>query len=455
MESAERRINVNLKNILIFTAVFLIIISSASAAQENLNLNEAVKILVQENRELENARTDIANAEADIDLAYRSFFPSISLDNSYTKLDEGRTSISGFQPDGSGGLVPITTEESDTTYSNTLRLTQPVWYGNEVLLNKDIAEFRIETARSNYESTLEDKIFSLVQAYYGVLQAEGLVEIREEALDIANEHLRIVENNLEAGLVIRRDLLQSKIEQRKAEEDLQAAENDLKIAKRRFNQLLTSQENYSLQKPELNLDLNLNQEELYQTAVENSAQLHSLEINKKIVEINKRIKEIPQRPRININGSYTWEGDKFFAEDESWSVTVTGSIPLYDGGKSKIEADKQQREIDKLNNSISDLLENIDIEIEDSILSVKELEEKIRLERLSLENAAESLEIANKSYQAGVAKNVDVINAQSTYRQAQISLLQSEYNYEIEKFRVLYKSGRISEYFEDVITNEK
>jgi len=453
MESAERRIKVNLKRILIFAAIFLIIISSVSAAQENLNLDEAVKILVQENRELENARTDIANAEADIDLAYRSFFPSISLDNSYTKLDEGRRE---FNPEALfNENIPTYTEGSDTTYSNTLRLTQPIWYGNEVLLNKDIAEFRIETARSNYESTLEDKIFSLIQAYYGVLQAEGLVEIRKEALDIANEHLRIVENNLEAGLVIRRDLLQSKIEQRKAAEDLHAAENDLKIAKRRFNQLLTSQENYSLQKPELNLELNLNQEELYQTAVENSAQLHSLEINKKIVEINKRIKEIPQRPRININGAYTWEGDEFFADDESWSVTVTGSIPLYDGGKSKIEADKQQREIDKLNNSISDLLENIDIEIEDSILSVKELEEKIRLERLSLENAAESLEIANKSYQAGVAKNVDVINAQSTYRQAQISLLQSEYNYEIEKFRVLYKSGRISEYFEDVIINEK
>jgi len=429
---------VNLKKILVLTAVFLLFVSSASAAQENLNLGEAVKILVQENRDLENARTDIANAEADIDLAYRPFFPSISLDNSYTKLSEPERL---FGP--------------DSIYSNTLRLTQPIWYGNEVLLNKDIAEFRIETARSNYESTLEDKIFSLIQAYYGVLQAEGLVEIRKEALDIANEHLRIVENNLEAGLVIRRDLLQSKIEQRKAEEDLDSAENDLKIAKRRFNQLLTSQENYSLQKPELNLDLNLNQEELYQTAVENSTQLHSLKINKKIVKINKRIKEIPQRPRINLNGSYTWEGDKFFAEDESWSVTVTGSIPLYDGGKSEIEADKQQREIDKLNNSISDLLVNIDIEIEDSILSVKELEEKIRLEKLSLENAEESLEIANKSYQAGVAQNVDVINAQSTYRQAQISLLQSEYNYEIEKFRVLYKSGRISEYFEDVIINEK
>jgi outer membrane protein TolC len=430
----------------------LLIFPLTAAAVEEINLEKAVEILIEENRELQNSRIDIENAEANIDLAYRSFFPTVTLDSTYTKVDEGRREINleGIFNEN----IPNYTEGSDTTYSNSLRLTQPVWYGNEILLNKDIAEYRIEAERANYESILEDKLFSLIQSYYGVLQAEGVVEIREEALDIAAEHLRIVENNFEAGLVIKQDLLQSQIEQRKAQEELQTAENNLKIAKRRFNQLITSDKDYILQRPEINLDLKLNQNELYKTAVENSSQLLALEINKEIVEINKKIKEIPQRPRININGSYNWEGEKFF-DEESWSVSVTGSIPLYDGGKSKIEAAKQQKEIEKINNSIKDLLENIDIEVEDTLLSIDELENKIKLEELSLENAEENLEIANKSYEAGVAKNIDVINAQSTYRQARISLLQAEYNYEIEKFRIFYESGRLSEYFKEVINNEK
>jgi len=83
--------------------------------------------------------------------------------------------------------------------------------------------------------------------------------------------------------------------------------------------------------------------------------------------------------------------------------------------------------------------------------AVQEAEEMIELERLSLENAEENLELANKSYRAGVGTNIDVINAQTRYRQAQISLLQAKYKYEIDLFRVLYKTGQISEYFEEVI----
>ncbi|MFW6267228.1 MAG: TolC family protein, partial [Halanaerobium sp.] len=71
-------------------------------------------------------------------------------------------------------------------------------------------------------------------------------------------------------------------------------------------------------------------------------------------------------------------------------------------------------------------------------------------EQLSLENAEENLELTNKSYQAGIGTNIDVINAQTSYKQAQISLLQAEYNYEINLYKLLYNTGRISELFEDV-----
>jgi outer membrane protein TolC len=75
----------------------------------------------------------------------------------------------------------------------------------------------------------------------------------------------------------------------------------------------------------------------------------------------------------------------------------------------------------------------------------------IELEQLSLENAEENLDLTNKSYQAGIGTNIDVINAQTSYKQAQISLLQAEYNYEINLYKLLYNTGRISELFKDVI----
>ncbi|KXS48095.1 MAG: outer membrane efflux protein [Halanaerobium sp. 4-GBenrich] len=437
------KIKVNKKNtvITLFLLMILFFSSSAVIAAENLELEEAVKLLIEENRTLKNARQDIDNAEKDEELAVRSYFPTLDLQSSYTKFDEGQQlPLGGYGP--------------DENYSTSISLTQPIWMGGKVSMQKEIAAYGLEIARTEYEKTVEDQIFSLIQAYYGVLQAEGMVEIRQEALDIVNEHLRVVKNNLEAGIAIRRDLLQSQIEQRNAEEELTAARNNLKIARRRLAQLLNYEAQYSVEKPKTEFDFSLDQDQLFKTAVENDPQLMILELNKEIVKLNQKLEGQYYRPNVSLNGSYDWQGEEFM-DEKSWSMTLGVNVPLYDGGKGGINADKQENELQKLANNRQDLLENLNIEVEDSILTVKENAEKIDLEILSLENAAENLEIANKSYEAGVASNTDVIDAQSTYNQAKISLLQSEYEYDIERFRTLYKSGRLKEYFGDVVNNEK
>lgn len=418
----------------------------AEESPEELKLNEAVKILIEENRTLKNARKDIEQVENDIDLAVRSYFPTLDLQTSYTKMDEGQQT---FDP-----RTFSTVEGPDENYSTSISLTQPIWNGGRTSIQKEIASYSLEIARAEYEQSVEDQLFSLIQAYYGVLQAEGMVEIREEALDTVNEHLRVVKNKLEAGTAIRRDLLQSQIEKRNAEEELTAARNDLQIARRRLAQLLTSDKKYNVNNPKAKFNFSLKKDELYQKALENDPQLMILELNKQIVELNKKLEGQYYRPNISLNGSYDWQGAEFM-DEKSWSMTVGVNVPLYDGGKGGIKAEKQQKELEKIANKRRDLLENINIDVEESILTVKEKKEAIELEQLSLENAKENLEIANKSYDAGVASNTDVIDAQSTYNQAKINLLQSEYSYEIEQFRTLYKSGRLKEYFEDVINNEK
>ncbi|MFW5718888.1 MAG: TolC family protein [Halanaerobium sp.] len=436
---------------LILTAVFLFS-ATAGLAAEDLKLEQAVKLLVENNRTLKNARKDIENAEKDIQLAVRSYFPNLDLQTSYTKMDEGQETLN---PDFfSTGKGSPTTTTSDESYSTSLSLSQTVWTGGKVPMQKEIANYGMEIARAEYEKSVEEQIFSLIQSYYGVLQARGLVEIREEALDTVNEHLRVVKNNLDAGNAIKRDLLQSQIEQRKAEEELTAAKNDLKIAQRRLAQLLTADKKYEVEDPEIDFNLELEQEKLFNTAVENDLQLMILELNKKIAKLNQKLESQYYRPSVSLNGSYEWQGSEFM-DEESWSMSLGVNVPLYDGGKGGINSEKQEKELEKLANNRKDLLENIDIEVEESILTVKETEEAIELEQLSLENAEESLEIANKSYESGVASNTEVIDAQSTYNQAKTSLLQAGYDYEIELFRTIYKSGRLKEYFEDVIENEK
>ncbi|MGM0602671.1 MAG: TolC family protein [Bacillota bacterium] len=448
----KKAVYVEMITVIIFLILSILLSTLSVMAAEEMELKESVKILIEENRTLKNARKDIENAEKDIDLTGRSYFPTLDLQSSYTKMDEGQPQISSFKMTSPTSFVPVMDEGPDENYSTSINLTQPLWLGGKIGIQKEIAGYGLEIARTNYEKVLEEQLFNLIQSYYGVLQAEGMVEIREEALNIVNEHLRVVKNNIEAGIAIRQDLLRSQIEQRRAKEELSSARNDLKIARRRLAQLLASEAEYNVVSPEIDFDINLNQNKLFKTAVENNPDLMVLQLNRQIVELNKKLDGQYYRPDIVLNGSYDWSGEEFMAEEgESWSLTVGVSVPLYDGGKGKINAEKKEKELEKINNQQQNLLENLNIEIEDVLLNVEENKELIELEKLSLENAEENLEIANKSYEAGVASNTDVIDAQSTYNQAKVSLLQAEYSYEIELFRTIYKSGQLKEFFEDVI----
>ncbi|SIQ61385.1 TolC family protein [Halanaerobium kushneri] len=428
----------------------------AAAEETEITLTQAVKILMENNRQLINSRQNIEKAQKDVELSGRGYYPTANLQTSYTKLESGQQTIDfqqlsdpsyNFFQDG----FPMT-ETPDQNYSTSLSLSQPLYLGGRVRIGKDISKLGLEMSKIEYQKQLDQSIFNLVQAYYGVLQAQGMVEIRENALEVVNEHLRIVKVNNEAGMSLRQDLLQTQIEQRKAEEDLIAAENQLQIAKKRLAQLLgDSSVMYQVSTPQKNPEPATELDKLINLALENRAELKSLSVNQKMLEKQKDLEGNPYRPQISLNGSYSWQGSELEFSDGSWNVTVAGSISLYDGGKANLNEEKKKIEVNNLDNSTKDLKESIRIEIEDTLLSLQHSEEMIKLEKLSLENAEENLELTNKSYQAGINTNIDVINAQTSYKQAQIALLQAEYDYEKNLYKLFYNTGRIKELFKDVI----
>jgi len=441
------------KFLVLISALLIITFFSLSATAEEMeiSLTEAAEILLENNRQLQNSRQNIEKAEKDVDLSGRGYYPTANLQTSYTKMESGQMT---FNPDFSftNPNSELFVEGPDENYRTSLSLNQPLYLGGRVRIGKDISELGLEMSRIEYQKQLDQSLFNLVQSYYGVLQAQGMVEIRQNALDVVNEHLRIVKVNNEAGTSLRQDLLQTQIEQRKAEKDLIAAENQLQIARKRLAQLLgDSSQSYAVSTPEKNPDPETELDKLINIALENRAELRSLNINQKMIEKQKELEGNPYRPQISLNGSYNWQGSELDFSDGSWNLTLSGSIPLYDGGKANLNEEKKEIEASNLQNSKVDLEESIKIEIEDTLLSLKHSEEMIELEQLSLENAEENLELTNKSYQAGIGTNIDVINAQTSYEQAQISLLQAEYNYEINLYKLLYNTGRISELFKDVI----
>jgi outer membrane protein TolC len=300
------------KFLVLISALLIITFFSLSATAEEMeiSLTEAAEILLENNRQLQNSRQNIEKAEKDVDLSGRGYYPTANLQTSYTKMESGQMT---FNPDFSftNPNSELFVEGPDENYRTSLSLNQPLYLGGRVRIGKDISELGLEMSRIEYQKQLDQSLFNLVQSYYGVLQAQGMVEIRQNALDVVNEHLRIVKVNNEAGTSLRQDLLQTQIEQRKAEKDLIAAENQLQIARKRLAQLLgDSSQSYAVSTPEKNPDPETELDKLINIALENRAELRSLNINQKMIEKQKELEGNLYRPQISLNGSYNWQGSE-------------------------------------------------------------------------------------------------------------------------------------------------
>ncbi|AZR72698.1 hypothetical protein BBF96_04405 [Anoxybacter fermentans] len=443
--------------IFLFVVVFIALIqTSVLRAEEQLTLKQVLELALEQNEILKSSELDIKKANSELEIAWRSLWPKLNLQTSYTRLDKGpEIPKLGFDP---VTKMPIFTYEegSPDIYNTQITIQQPLFLGGKALIGIDLARMGVKLSEIQARQTAGDTLFRVIQAYFNVLMADEIVKTQENALKLIEEHERIVQVNYDAGMVLKTDLLKVKIEKRKAYQNLKSAQNNLYLAQRQLAQLLgLKNHDFKIVKSDLKPEIELDLESLYQKALLNRPELQALSLNQEMLKADLKMEKRSYWPNIMLVGSYTWKDSEFSLDDGSWNVMVSASMQLFDGGISKKKQDGIQLGIEKLEYSKENLIQMIKLELEEAMLKVKEAEDALVFQEMSLKNARENLRIANESYKVGVGSNIDVLNAQTTLKQAEMGLIQSQYQYQLNLFKILYKTGLLVDYCKEVVEDGK
>ena len=120
-----------------------------------------------------------------------------------------------------------------------------------------------------------------------------------------------------------------------------------------------------------------------------------------------------------------------------------------------MQREKLKEELQKLALNRDNLEELLSIELENQLLRIEENKRNIELQRLNLQRAEENLALEEKRYQAGTGTNMEVLNAGMVLKTTRIASIQAGYQYEVSLYQLLEKTGRLIDYCEEVIFNEK
>lgn len=450
------------KNKIIITLfVFLLIfIITTGVRAENLTLEKAVFYFLDSSSQLENAKRDITSSQIDLKIAKKGLTPEVNLQGSYTRMGEapqqpteyvlnptGKENFNGM-PVTKYQFIPVEFEKlSKNNYSTTLSINKPIYLGGQVKNSIELNETLINLNKLKYEQTLNDSIYNVIQSYFNVLLKESILDIRKNSLNLIDRHLETVQENYEAGLVIKSDVNEVKIELNKTKQEIIKAENELKIAKKRLSDLIEIDElNFVLKKPDVpEIEENLSTQ--LEKAYHNRFEINSLNLNKKINEINKKMENNLYKPSFFVQGNYNFQGSEIDLSEGDFTVSVSGSIPLYDGGKSKLKQEKKDLEKETIDNNKKQIEKSIETEIMASLYKIDENRKSIELAEQNKQQALDNYEAAKKRYDVGVNTINDVLQAEANLTQIQISKDQSYYQYLLSIYDLLYKTGILNNHF--------
>jgi len=452
------------KSKILITVFTLLIITTTvfTAAAEELSLEQAVQKFVNNSNQLENAKRDIKSSELDLELAKKGLAPEVTLQTSYTRLGEAPLSPSKYlftplsqQNPYVGELIPIEFEEQpQDNYNTTLTLNKPLYLGGQVRNSVNLSEKAVQLNNLKYEQSLNDNLNAVVQSYFNVLIKESLVEIQKNSLKLVQSHLDSVQKNYEAGLVVKSDVNEVKIEENKTKQSIMTAENDLKIAKKRLADLLElDNTDFSLKQPSIP-ELEEKLQSQLDKAYANRFEMKSLEINQEMKDINKEMEDNLFKPSFFLRGNYSFQGSDLSFDNGSFSVTLSGQVSLYDGNKSDLKQEKVDLEKANIDNNKEQLKKNIETEIMAALYKIDENRESLEIARQNEEQALENYNQAVKRYENGVGTSLDVLRAETNLSQIQISKNQTHYQYIMSIYSLLHKTGTLNNYFEEVIQSE-
>jgi outer membrane protein len=441
--------NVNLmKQVTVFFAVILFFsICGSIMAQETmtLTLEDSIATALKNNPNLRSAEEKVKIAEQKVNEARASFMPSISGSGSYTyagKLPEmqfdfssllggltqpqGAPSESAAITSGGGGSIAIGNKH---TYNAGISAQQPLFTWGKIANAHKQSKISLEAEKQGLESVKQQVAFDTTKAFYGVLLTDELVKVTEMAVEQVKAHVKTAQDLVDAGMATNFDLLRAKVQLANTQSQLIKMQNLLKLTKDGFKNTvglnLDAQINlkgdFSYKPMELELD------KLLESAMKNRPEIKQLEFQEMMGEKIVSIVKAGNKPNLALayNYNYTSNAAKLgdvFNRDEwnnTWNVTLALSVPIFDGLATRARVKQAKSAVKQIQIGKEQLMNGITLEVRSSYMSFQEAKDLLQVQVETIQQAQESLRIANLRFKNGMLTSVELMDTELALTQAQ------------------------------------
>jgi outer membrane protein len=408
----------------------------------NLTLDGAITLALENNRDIRLSRLDLKKADEQINEAYADVWPTINASGEYDRNIKLPVLF-----------LPPNTPFNPSSQTQTFSLGAKNSYNVRATLNQTIFSLKVNTAikiandyydyfKYSTESTEDEIIFQVKQAFYSVLLTKELINVSQKGYDVAKVNYENVKHQYDQGVSSEYDFLRAEVQLANVDPFRIQAKNNFEMAKNGLKNLLSidlDKEINVIGKFELEPVDNELLGESEDLLFENNPMLTALNLQVSILDKVISLERAGYFPVLAGFANYQWQtqDNSFDFSKYLWANTITVglslSIPVFDGFRRSARIDQAIIDKDKLLLNKLKVEEGLKIQLVQAQLKMKEAEERVLAQKKSLKQAERAVEIAQSRYTNGIGTQLEILDTQSSLTLAQTNYSQAIYDYLVAK----------------------
>jgi outer membrane protein TolC len=405
------------------------------AAPERITLAQAVARALARNPNVTVAVAEIERADALVKEARAGWFPVLSGNASYTRLDHDRVAPSGLP--GVPGVVELSRSELAANLTLTIPLVSaPAWVNTRHAKdNRRVAEVSATDVRRQIAQ-------STARAYLTVVAQHRLIAASETARSNARDHYDYAHTRLQGGVGRSIDEVRAKQDLASVDVQVQSSYVALARAQEALGVLLAAAG------PVDSVDeVDLGAMPSLQSALaEASSWRPDLKVLEARVFAANRLSDdtwVFYAPYLAAVGEpFFQDPPTILAPRTGWQAELVLSLPIYDGGTRTGVAREREALLREERAGLDAGLRQAQSDVRVSFESMLRADQALAAARDAAQLAHRAYDLATLAYRAGASTNIEVLDAARQARDADTAGAQSEDLARQARLDLLVASGR-------------
>lgn len=419
-----------------------------------ISLDEAIDLALRQHPQLAVANERTKAVESRIGQAQSGYLPRIDVWLQYLRASEQGSvtsihGVPGLSRVGGATRPGVGVDDSFNNYIAALVVQQAIWDFGRTQGSVREQKAYVKVAQMNEALAKQQVIFGVKAAFYAVQAARDTIALAEDGREIALQILEVAEASRRTGLAPPNEAPRAEATVAAADVALIRAKAQLEIAKvgvanavGATDVVFRPREVYGEPPPIPS------EEELLTTALENRPELAALKHQRDGLQQGLKSVKAQQYPRfdarlgVNSRGQFLTEAGQDPFQRFNWNVGVILQVPVFQGLLVKKQKEEIHARTHALDNGREVIQQAIMQEVKRAIAAVQAADRAAQASQRGVDAAKLALETLEGRYKEGLAKLVELTDAQNAYIEARSQLVRADFDRQLARATLAVAVGK-------------